>query len=181
MGALVNTEQLQSTIERWVGEIVELRYGAAEDPKGKLPEDPGQHPNEIVDTLNRVRVRSDRIEELQSQIRRVKGRLSRSQLDAQLEAEIKRDEAFVKNRATRQMDFVTADERRADAALDSIDEKRAALAAKRMVNYIGEAYELADQARWSLSAYRQDLRAMLHAMQVVRSMEYTSAPEYQGL
>jgi chromosome segregation ATPase len=170
------SDQLTTTIERLVTEIIELRYGKAEDPEGALDHEAGDTPEEVIHMLSRIRARSDRIEELQSQIRRIKGRLTRSQMDAQLEAEIKRDEAFVKNRASRVQEFTSSDERKADAALDSINEKRAAVAAKRLVDYVQEAYELADQARWSLSAYRQDLRAQLHAMQVVRSMEYTSAP-----
>lgn len=169
-----SSEEVQAIVEKWVREAIQLRFHAGEDPEGPLPDHDLTTPEEVMHTLTRVRVRADRIEELQSQIRRLKGRLQRSQLDAQLEAEVKRDEAFVTNRATRQMDFVTADERKADAALASIDEKRAALAAKRLADYVTEAYDLVDQARWGLSAFRQDLRAQLHALQVVRSMEYTS-------
>lgn len=164
----------EEQLEAWVREIVELRYGVAGDPEGRLPEDAGHNPDEIIHTLTRVRVRADRVEELQTRIRRLKGRLGRQLQDAQLEAEIKRDEAFQTNRATRVADFITADERRADAALDSIQEKRAAHAAKRLADSAAEAYDVATEAKWGLSNYRQDLRAILHALSFVRNDEYSS-------
>jgi HAMP domain-containing protein len=171
----MNPEQIQATVERWVQEVIELRFGAGEDPEGSLPTIEPQHPDEAIHLLSRVRARADRVEELESSIRRLRGRLRRQQFDAQLEAEVKRDEAFVTNRATKVMDFVSADEKRADAALASIEEKRAAIAAQRLVDYVQEAFDVVDQARWGLSAYRQDLRAQLHGLQVVRSQEYSSA------
>ncbi len=171
----MSNDEVEEQVDKWVREVIELRFGKAEDPDGDVLGFPGDHPDEVVHMLNRVRIRSDRIEEIQSNLRRVRGRIKRSLDAAQLEADLKRDESFVRNRASRTMDFVTADERKADAALDSLEEKRAALALKRLHDFVQEAHDVVDQARWGLSAYRQDLRAQLHALQVVRSMEYSSA------
>lgn len=164
---------IEEQLEDWVNQVVELRFRSGGDPEGPLPEHPGFSAEEIVHTLTRVRQRADRIEELLLRARRLKGRLAVQQTQAQLDAEIRRDEAFQTNRATRTMDFVTADERRADAALDSIQEKRAAHAAKRLATLADEAYHVIEKAHWGLSAYRQDLRSQLHAMQVISSQEYS--------
>lgn len=169
----MNDAQVEKAVEKWVAEALELRFGVAGDPRGALPAHPGNHPDEIVDTLIRLRQRADRVDEIVSQVRRLKGRLSRNLSDTQLEAEIKRDEAYQKNRATRVAEYTTAEERRADAALDSIQEKRAAHSAKRLADLAAEAYDVVKDTAWGLSAYRQDLRAILHAMQVIQKLEYT--------
>lgn len=171
---------VEEQLTQWVEEVVELRHRSAGDPEGPLPEHPGFTADEIINTLTRVRQRQDRIEEILTRIRRVKGRLGRQLEDARFDADIKRDEAYQENRATRVMEFVTADERRADAALASIQEKRAAQAAKRLADLADEAYHVTDLARWGLSAYRQDLRSILHAMQVVNSQEYSGRGQSNG-
>lgn len=164
--------QVEKLVEKWVTEAIELRHGAAGDPKGPLPLHPGHHVDEIIDTLIRVRQRADRIEEILTSVRRLKGRLNRNVSATQLEAEIKRDQAFQTNAAHRSMDFVSADERRADAALAAIQEKRTAHFAKRLADLGSEAYDVVRDCSWGLSAYRQDLRAILHAMQTITAREY---------
>lgn len=156
---------VEDQLEAWVREAIELRF---------TPIDTGTETvEEIIDQLTAVRTCSDRVEEIQSQVRRLKGRLGRQLMDAQFDAEIKRDEAYQMNAATRVASFVTADEKRADASLASIQEKRAAHKAKRLADLADETYRCIEDARWGLSAIRQDLRAILHAKQVVSSLEYS--------
>lgn len=167
------SDNVRETLHRWVEEAVELRYGAGHDPEGPLPADPGEHPEDVIHTMNRVRQRADRVEELLTRTRRVKGQLWRKQTEAAFEAEHKRDQALQRGAATRTIEFVSAAERAADASLASIDEKRAAHQAKMLLDAAQEAFDVIDQCRWGLSAYRQDLRAQLHGMQVIRSIENT--------
>lgn len=164
---------LEQSMVDWVEEAMELRHGAAGDPKGKISLiDPSLGIDAMLDLLSRVRQRADRVDELMSKATRARSRFRRVREEANFAAELAYDEATVHNKARRSFDdFATRDERKADASLLSLGEKRAAHEAKRLVSVSEEVYEVITQIHWQLDAMRKDLRASLHALQFESKLE----------
>lgn len=153
---------LEASVIEWVEEALELRHGEAGDPLGKLELPPFESGREsVLATLRRTRVRLDRVEELQAKSRQAKGRISRLRSNAEFEASMKYDEAMQKRANTRMIDYVTADEKRADASLDTLAEKRALHQAKRLENVADEAYDIIKSCYWGLDKIRTELLEML--------------------
>lgn len=153
---------VEESLLAWAEEALDLRHGQANDPDGKVslpPYEEGQPA--AIDMLQRVRQRLDRVEELQSKARQARGRLMRHREAAEFEASIKYDEAMQKARQTRTQDFVTAAEKNADAALASIDEKRAAHQIKRTESLAVEVLDVVTQCYWGLEKLREDIIQML--------------------
>lgn len=163
---------LEGAILGWVSEALDLRHGVAGDPKGRIGTvriEDGLR--EILDLLLRVRVRSDRVDELLAKVTQAKGRAKRAQDGAQFAADVAYDEATRGNAARRTIEFSTGRERHADAALDSLEVRRTAHQAARLVSVTTEAYEVVNQVHWQLEGIRKDLRASLHAFQFESSLE----------
>lgn len=164
---------MEATMVEWVTEALELRHGSGEDPEGKLTDvDPSEGIEALMALLSRVRMRADRVDELMSKATRARSRFRRVREEANFAAELAYDEATRKNKTRRSFDdYATKDERKADASLLSLDEKRAAHEAKRLVSFSEEAYEVITQIHWQLDAIRKDLRAALHALQFESKLE----------
>lgn len=163
---------LEATVVAWVEEALELRHGAVEDPAGRLGAGPIEDsPTAWVEYLRRVRQRADRVDELLAKVTRAKGRAKRAQDQAQFSAELAYDEAMRDNAANRRAEFVTAKEKHADAALDSLEQRRLAHHAARLVSVTAEAYDVVNQVHWQLDAIRKDTRSTLHALQFEASLE----------
>ena len=155
----------------WASEALDLRHGAAGDPKGKLtPVDPTEGTPAITDALLRVRVRSDRVDELLSKITLARGRVKRAKEGAQFAADIALMEA-TQHHAARRVEFSSGREREAEAKLDSLEQRRVAHQADRLVGVANDAYEIINQAHWQLEAIRKDIRSTLHALQFESSLE----------
>lgn len=162
---------IESRLVGWVSEALELRHGAAEDPQGKLtPVDPSEGPPAITESLLRVRARSDRVDELLSRITLERGRAKRAKEGAQFAADTALMEA-TQVRASRRAEFSSGREREAEAKLDSLEQRRMAHQADRLVSVANDAYEVINQVHWQLDAIRKDLRATLHALQFESSLE----------
>ncbi len=153
-----------------VREAMDLRYGEAGDPDGTIRDAPQETPQEIQHLLVRVRSRSDRVDELLSRATLAKGRARRVQDEAAWAAEVRMLDA-TKEHSSKRVEFSAAREREAEAKLDSIQERRVAHQAARMVSVTVDAYEVINQIHWSLDAIRKDLRASLHALQFESSLE----------
>ena len=165
-------EGIEKSVMAWVTEALELRHGAAGDPDGPLAPVPREAGPEAIDAmLFRARQRSDRVDELLSKVTMAKARAKRAQEAATFQADIARDEALRKNSGGRRVEFATRDERNANAALDSLEERRTAHAAARLVSVTAEAYEVVNQVHWSLSGIRQDLRQQLSSFQFESTLE----------
>lgn len=163
---------IEEAITGWVREALELRHGSAGDPAGRIgvPEATADM-NEILVLLLRVRVRSDRVDELLAKCTQAKGRAKRAQDQASFSAEVAYDEASRNNAARRTVEYTSAKERHADASLDSLEQRRVAHHAGRLVSVTAEAYEVVNQIHWQLDGIRKDLRGSLHALQFETSLE----------
>jgi hypothetical protein len=163
---------LEERIVGWVREALDLRHGTAEDPDGTLA---GilevEHPDEAVHALRRVVARIDRLDRLMASVTQARGRAKRAEDQAKFVADQAYDEATRLNAANRRAEFITAKERHADAALDSLEQRRIAHHAARLVSITAEAYEVVNQVHWQLDGLRKDLRTILHALQFERSLE----------
>jgi aromatic ring-cleaving dioxygenase len=163
---------IEAAIQNWVREALELRHGAGEDPEGPLGNiDYSRGGNAISALLVRVRSRSDRVDMLLANVTQAKARTRRAQQAAEFEASVAYDTATKTNAANRRVEFSTARERHADAALDSLEQKRVAHHAERTVSIATEAYEVINQIHWQLESIRKDLRAAIHNIQFESSLE----------
>lgn len=162
----------ERVMTRMVEEALELRHGSAGDPEGPIVGiDPELGPAAVDHELHRVRGRADRVDRLLSDITRVRGNIRRQQAAAKFQAENAFNQATSDNAASRTRDFVSREERIADAALDSFNERRAAYLADRLVSVADECYEVIRGVNFQFGAIRNDLRATLHALQFESSLE----------
>lgn len=164
---------LESKVMAWVAEAIDLRHGDAGDQDGPLRQvgmEEGLHV--VMNELVRTRNRSDRVDGLLAKVTQARGRARRAQEGAAFAAAQKYDEAQKDNGARRLSNsFMTREERNAEAALDSLEERRVAHQAERLVSITAEAYEVINQIHWQLNAIRTDLRAQIHAIQFENSLE----------
>lgn len=167
----MSTDQITDQLLGWVTEAMELRHGAAEDPEGRVslpPFELGQPA--AVDMLQRVRQRLDRVEELQSLARQGLGRVIRLREEAEYELSLKYDESIANSR-NRFVEYQSADEKRADAALASITEKRNLHKIKKLESHAKEALDVIGQCYWGLSNLRTDIHQMLKLHQGLSAEE----------
>jgi len=159
-------------LTKWVEEAIDLRFGDAGDPEGKivLPKLEAGH-RALADSLGRVRVRIDRLDEIRAQVTRVKAHIQRSQMEAKFAAEMAYHAASRKNQNNRVASFVSADERKADASLDSFAEKRAAHLAELRMAQVDEAVRIVDQCFWGLGNLREDHNTLLRTISFINSLE----------
>lgn len=164
-------ERIERTLVAWTTEAIDLRFGEANDPEGvvRLP-DFNDGTRAVVASLGRVRKRLDRVEEIRSKLTQLKGRLHREQLEVIYQAEMALHTAARRNAANR-VPFQSSDERKAEAALDSMTEKRAAHLAKMQMERVEEAVQVINDIYWGLGKLREDHKSMLQAIQGVTSIE----------
>lgn len=162
--------EVEGRIVAWVNEALELRHGAAGDPLGSIHDAPEETIDEVTSLLLRVRQRSDRVDELLANATRARGRARRAKEEAAFTADLALLTA-TSERAQRRVDFESGREREADAKLASVEERRLAHRAARLVDITAESYEVINQVHWQLDAMRKDLRARLHALQFESSLE----------
>jgi len=167
------SENVEAQLLQWASEALELRHGDAGDTGGRvrLPAFELGQPA-VVDMLGRVRQRLDRVEELQAQSRQALGRVVRLREEAEYELSLKYDDA-ISNNKNRYVDFQSADEKRADAALKSLEEKRKLHQMKRLESHAREVLDVVTQCYWGLSNLREDL------LQMVNSHTFVTAEELQ--
>lgn len=162
---------VEAQLAGWTEEALELRHGEADDPLGRvrLPDyELGEHA--FVDMLGRVRQRLDRVEELQSMARRAKGRVMRMRENAEFEASLKYDQAIA-TQDSRHRQYALGDEKRADAALASLTEKREAHRLKRVESFASEALDVIGQCYWGLEKLREDILQLLKIQRFITAEE----------
>lgn len=155
-------KSLEASLTAWVEEALNLRHGEAGDPLGKigLPAYEAGQPA-AIDMLQRVRVRLDRVEELQSMSRRAKARVIRARSQADFDAALAYDSAIQRQGATRAREYVIGDEKKADAALASLTEKRLAHQMRRAESFATEALDIVTDCYWGLEKLREDILQMI--------------------
>lgn len=166
----MNQDELEQQVLSWVDEALELRHGAAGDPKGSIRGAAQETPEEALDLLLRIRVRSDRVDELLSKATLARGRARRSREEAAFAADLALMEA-TQRRAAARVEFSSGREREAEAKLDSFNERRVAYQRERLVSVTNDAYDVISQIHWQLDAIRKDLRATIHALQFESGLE----------
>lgn len=166
------SENIEQDLLAWASEALELRHGEAGDSKGKvsLPSYEAGLPAS-VDMLQRVRVRLDRVEELQSKARQAKGRVMRLRENADFDAQLAYDEAMQRQSATRSREYVTGLEKNADASLASLEQKRAAHQLRRLESVALEVLDVVGQCYWGLEKLREDILQMMRLTQFITSEE----------
>ncbi len=164
--------EVEQRVQDWVKEALDLRFKDAGDPEGPLNAlEYDTMPTVMNALLLRVRQRSDRVDQLLMNVTRARARAKRVKATAIFNAEIAYDTAMQANANKRTREFVTAAERNADAALDSLTQKRVAHHAQRAVDVTEEAYEVIKGVHWQLDAIRKDLRAAIHQLQFEAGLE----------
>lgn len=166
------SKEVEENLLSWATEALELRHGVAGDPEGKvhLPAYEEGQPG-FVRMLQRVRVRLDRVEELQSKARQAKGRIMRMREQADFDASLAYDTALQQQGASRIREYVTAAEKNADATLASIEQKRAAHQLKRLESFSTETLDVLGQCYWGLEKLREDILQMLKLLQFTTTEE----------
>ena len=162
--------QMESRILGWVEEAVEVRHGVWGDPEGRLRDSDPDSPLGALGLLQRVRRRSDRIDELLATATRARARARRAKDEAAFTADVALMTA-TSERAGRRVAYEAGREREADAKLSSMEERRLAHQASRLVDVTQEAYDVISQIHWQLEALRKDLRSTLHALQFESTLE----------
>lgn len=168
----VPLSKVEERVVGWVKEALELRHGAAGDPKGSIRGWGSQEDSipEVTDLLLRVRNRSDRVDELLAKATQAKSRARMAQDEAAFLADSALMQATT-HRATKRAEFSSGKEREAEAKLDAFEERRLAHQSSRLVSVTSTAYEVINQVHWQLDAIRKDLRATLHALQFESGLE----------
>jgi len=171
----VPLSKVEASVVAWVTEALELRHGPAEDPEGALNEAFSDldvlNSREIVALMSRLRQRADRIDYLASLALRAKGRALRAQAEAKFAADQKYSEAM-SNRSLTKREFTSGKELHANASLDSIDDRRLAHKAERLVSVTAEAYDVINQAGWQIQRMRDDLKEMLRTLRFEHSLDH---------
>lgn len=168
------SEKIERELLEWADEALELRHGEAGDPFGKV----GLPAWELgvdgaTNMLRRIRVRLDRVEELQSKARQARGRVMRLRENADFDAQIAYDEAMQRQGATRSREYVTGLEKNADASLASLEQKRAAHQLKRLESLAVEVFDVVTHCYWGLEKLREDV------LQLMRLTQFVTAEEVQ--
>lgn len=168
------SENIEKELLEWATEALELRHGEAGDSKGTvgLPSYEAGLPA-AVDMLQRVRVRLDRVEELQSKARQAKGRVMRTRENADFEAQLAYDQAMQEQGNSRVRAYVTGAEKNADASLASLEQKRAAHQIRRIESIASEVLDVVGHCYWGLEKLREDI------LQMMRLTQFTTSEEVQ--
>lgn len=167
---------IESALYAWMDEAIELRYGSANDPEGvvTLP-NPEAGFETLVNTLARIRVRLDRVQELQTLSQRARARARRIVAQKEFEAQEAFDRSMQNRGARRAASFTTREERNADASLDSFEQKREAHQASRMLDIASETLEVITSCYWGLSGLREEILTLIRAQQHAgTSLEYST-------
>lgn len=162
---------LEATVLGWVREALDLRHGAGEDPLGALGVMPTDDHHRLLEYLARAQQRAARVDQLLANCTQARARARRAQEQARFAAEVAFDSATQQNAARRTIEFTTREERKADAALDSLEERRIAHHAARLVSITDEAYEVVRQIHWQLENLRKDARAAINALHIDSRLE----------
>lgn len=163
-------EGLEAQLMSWVKEALDLRHGTGNDPQGKIPLDIPDSPQEVLELLRRVRMRSDRVDGLLANAIGARGRARRALDAAKFAADNKLDQA-TSNRASHRREYESGKVIEADAKLESFNERRIAHQGAKLLDVAQEAYEQINKVSWQLNALRSDLRETLHALQFEAGLE----------
>lgn len=159
---------MEQKLLEWTQEAVDLRYGNAEDPRGKLSTGTDETSAEAVAYMRRVRARADRVGELLQAAKRARGRAKRA-LDAIAFAAENEIAEGIKKQG--RAEFQSSREREVTAKLEAFETRRTEHQARRLLGVADETVDVINQMNWSLDGLSRDIRATLHALQFESSLE----------
>jgi hypothetical protein len=156
----------------WVEESLELRHGAAGDPDGPITAVSYEEgPEAVQRMLFRVRQRADRLEFIFAKVTQFRAAARRRFEQLKYDADLRYDQATSSNAAARVREYVTKEERHAEAALASLAEKREQHLASRLVSVADESFEVVRQIDYQLTRIRGELRDSLRAFNFESNLE----------
>ena len=159
----MDDEQLEAWLTRAVEEAVKLRK--------MLPAvDVGDGPNAIHTQLVKARGVLDRVEEIAVQLIRLKGRTKAAVVAAKHALREAEDQAYTARRVSFDQ-FVTAREREAYTAQQTLDEKAQLMTLEQTDIRVGTVLEAVTTIRWGIDGYRRDADSRLRLFAVERQLE----------
>jgi hypothetical protein len=167
---LTEKDAVAEKLYAWLGEGVELRHGP--DASGNFLTVPHftEPPAAFVQQLLAARQRADRVEQLLTDAKRVRWALAAKQQEAADTAEEAFDRSVMAG-STNLGEFTAAIERKASAALQSFEEKRAARQAQRRLDVASEVVEALKDIHFGLAGWRTDMREVVRAYQLESNLE----------
>jgi len=168
MGAL---EGLTARLEQLTAEALEIRFGVYGDSAPATLPEAGTAPQEVLESLVRVRRRLDRVEEILAEVLAISGKLSRLSAAIEASASEKWDEALVSDPRINSGGFVAPKEKYAQANLTTLTERRKAVLASDYASKGSEAVDIVRLAHRGLDALRYDHVVMIRATTVMTSLE----------
>lgn len=166
------SEAVEEQVLAWVKEVIELRHGEAGDDEGRLAEVSIESGTQaIMHELTRVRKRADRVDYIRTNVARLRSRLKKARTQAKFIAEAENMKAM-SHRNKVKIEFDSADAVRAEAGLDSFEERRAAHEAQVLFDVVEDSYWIIDKIASELDSIRNDLRAIIKSLQFESTLEH---------
>lgn len=168
----MSPEDLRAKMDVAVKEALELRFADAGDTDGAVGLPSGGTPQEVLDSLIRVRRRLDRVEFLLASVIRLRGMAARAAEATRAELDDQWDRKSVENRRRGGVnDFSGAKERYADVNVALFDQRREVRAAEDLKSRADEAEQIVRTAHRGLDALRYDHIAVLNGMSMLHHLE----------
>jgi hypothetical protein len=167
--------ELEHHLAGWTAEAVELRFGAAGDPLGAVGLPPTESgPQQVLESLLRVRSRLDRVEALAVRATRARGRLQRASQAAKAQAGEAWDREIARVRSSpvrRGDEFTGPRERYAEANLATLVEQRTERQSSLLLVSADTAVDAIRQCQRGLDSLRQDHIAVMRSYQFESHLE----------
>jgi hypothetical protein len=155
--------QVEVQLATWTEEALRLRFESVSEIDYTVV-----GTDSIRRQLHLLRQAMDAVERLQGNCLRVRGRARRAAKHARSVADEGWDQAVVQQP---RVEYQGPRERYAEASLRTFTEQRTAREGEQLVLAADTAYEVVRSAYQGLNSMRQDLRAMLHALQFESTLE----------
>ena len=165
-------QKIEATVLGWVDEALELRHGDAGDEEGPLRNvsiEEGVHA--VMYELTRVRKRVDRVDFLRTKVAILRSKLKKAKAVAKFQADSKLMEA-TSHRNRVKLDYDSAAAVKAEAGLDSFEERRAAHEAQVLLDTVEDSYWIIVKIAAELDSIRTDLRAIIKSLQFESTLEH---------
>jgi hypothetical protein len=152
-----------------LNEVTELRYGTENDPVPGMPPATAS-PSEVIEVLRNVRQRMDRIEELFALAIRIRGTCKTQIEGLQFEVDREWDASAVRRMADRP-EYSSTRERYAEVNLDNIESLNRINRMRVQMGKVDTVHAVIQLAYRGLDGFRNDLNAVLRALQFESHLE----------
>lgn len=128
-------------------------------------------PQEVHESLLKVRAALDRVDEIYRQAILTRGRARRERTDADQELEVQWAQVSHRNRAKGIPEWSSARERHSDVDLEVLEFRRKATAARHSLDRAQDAFDLVKLEHDALDAFRRDHHSILAALRTENALE----------